>query len=221
MRSAGCVINDFADRRVDGHVRRTARRPLPGRPAQCAPGAGVLCLAGGRRLCAGTHLNRFTILLSVAGLGLAVVYPFMKRVTHLPQLVLGLAFSWAIPTHRPAHPAKMIAARAPNDSGSGTFPMARNKEHDGEPCLRALHHAPPRIADSKVVWQSEPEADVMTLLDESAAVALSEPSARVDPKRVSERRRLDQPECMEFEATQEAAHSPPSRRRAEGRRRCR
>ena len=97
MRSAGCVINDYADRNVDGHVERTKNRPLPsGRVSEKeALGlfAALVLLSFILVLC--TDLR--TILLSVVGLGLAALYPFMKRYTHLPQLFLGLAFSWAIP----------------------------------------------------------------------------------------------------------------------------
>lgn len=97
MRSAGCVINDYADRHLDGHVKRTAARPLPaGRlgSRQALVFFAVLVLASFVLV---LTLNRYTIALSLVGLLLAVVYPFMKRVTNLPQLVLGLAFSWAIP----------------------------------------------------------------------------------------------------------------------------
>ena len=97
MRACGCVINDIADRRIDGHVRRTATRPL-------ATGAlstrQALLLFIGLALTALVlvlFLNRLTILLSFGALALAVLYPFMKRYTHLPQVVLGAAFSWAIP----------------------------------------------------------------------------------------------------------------------------
>lgn len=97
MRSAGCVINDLADRHVDGFVARTKQRPLAaGRlsvPQALVFFLFLLLLALGLVL----TLNRFTVLLSLIGLGLALLYPFMKRVTHLPQLVLGMAFSWAIP----------------------------------------------------------------------------------------------------------------------------
>ncbi len=97
MRSAGCVINDYADRKVDGHVDRTKNRPLPsGRVSEkeaLALFAGLALLSF--VLVLFTDLQ--TILLSVVGLGLAALYPFMKRYTHLPQLFLGLAFSWAIP----------------------------------------------------------------------------------------------------------------------------
>ncbi|WP_336407649.1 4-hydroxybenzoate octaprenyltransferase [Gallaecimonas pentaromativorans] len=97
MRSAGCVINDFADRKVDGHVKRTAQRPLA-RGAVTSREAiilfGVLCLVSFGLV---LTLNRFTILLSLVALALAFSYPFMKRFTHLPQVVLGMAFGWGIP----------------------------------------------------------------------------------------------------------------------------
>ena len=97
MRSAGCVINDFADRKIDGHVERTAERPLAaGRLTSrqalvffallCACAFGLVLLT-----------NTLTILLSFAALLLATCYPFMKRYTHLPQVVLGAAFSFGIP----------------------------------------------------------------------------------------------------------------------------
>lgn len=97
MRAAGCVINDFADRKVDGHVERTRHRPLA---------SGAVSAREAKLLFAGLALvafalvltmNLMTILLSVVGLALAWVYPFMKRYTHLPQVVLGAAFGWAIP----------------------------------------------------------------------------------------------------------------------------
>ncbi|PWC15534.1 4-hydroxybenzoate octaprenyltransferase [Brenneria roseae subsp. roseae] len=97
MRAAGCVINDYADRHFDGHVKRTASRPLPSGMVseQAAKVLFVMLvlLAFGLVL----TLNRMTIWLSVAGLALAWVYPFMKRVSHLPQFVLGAAFGWSIP----------------------------------------------------------------------------------------------------------------------------
>lgn len=97
MRAAGCVINDYADRHFDGHVKRTALRPLPS-GAVSEQSAKVIfvilvLLAFGLVL----TLNRMTIWLSVAGLALAWIYPFMKRVSHLPQFVLGAAFGWSIP----------------------------------------------------------------------------------------------------------------------------
>ncbi len=97
MRAAGCVINDYADRKVDGHVKRTAARPLASgavTSGQAKKLFGALVLAS---FCLVLLLNGKTILLSVVGLALAWVYPFVKRVSHLPQVVLGAAFGWAIP----------------------------------------------------------------------------------------------------------------------------
>ncbi|PIE25194.1 MAG: 4-hydroxybenzoate octaprenyltransferase [Neptuniibacter caesariensis] len=96
-RSAGCVINDFADRKIDGHVKRTAMRPIP---AGLVSAKEALYLFCGLMLLAFilvlfTNLN--TILLSAGGLLLAACYPFMKRYTHLPQVVLGAAFAWSVP----------------------------------------------------------------------------------------------------------------------------
>jgi len=97
MRSAGCVINDFADRKIDGHVKRTALRPIPaGRiSAREAIYLFVALLVLAFMLVLFT--NRMTILLSFGGVALAACYPFMKRYTHLPQVVLGMAFAWAVP----------------------------------------------------------------------------------------------------------------------------
>jgi 4-hydroxybenzoate polyprenyltransferase len=97
MRAAGCVINDYADRNVDGHVKRTRARPMAtGKVSEREALAlfVVLCLlAFGLVLL----MNRLTILLSVVGVVLAATYPFMKRYTHLPQVHLGAAFGWAVP----------------------------------------------------------------------------------------------------------------------------
>jgi 4-hydroxybenzoate polyprenyltransferase len=97
MRSAGCVINDYADRKVDGSVDRTKNRPLPS--GRVSEKEALLLFSA---LCVLSFIlvlftDLQTILLSFVGLGLAALYPFMKRYTHLPQLFLGLAFSWAIP----------------------------------------------------------------------------------------------------------------------------
>jgi 4-hydroxybenzoate polyprenyltransferase len=96
MRSAGCVINDYADRKVDGNVARTKDRPLT---TGVISSKAALQLFAGLALSAGIlilFLNRQTQLLAVAGLAVAALYPFMKRWTHLPQVVLGIAFSWGI-----------------------------------------------------------------------------------------------------------------------------
>ncbi len=97
MRSAGCVINDYADRDIDPHVERTRQRPIA--TGLVSPRSALvlfctLCLtAFGLVLL----LNLYTILLSFVGVLLAAVYPFMKRYTYLPQVFLGAAFAWAIP----------------------------------------------------------------------------------------------------------------------------
>lgn len=97
MRSAGCVINDFADRKVDGHVERTKNRPLPSGRVSAKEALGLFSALAIVSFILVLFTDLKTILLSFIGLGLAALYPFMKRYTHLPQLFLGLAFSWAIP----------------------------------------------------------------------------------------------------------------------------
>ncbi|WP_017788294.1 4-hydroxybenzoate octaprenyltransferase [Aeromonas dhakensis] len=97
MRSAGCVINDYADRNFDGHVKRTAGRPLPMgkvKPWEVLALFAVLALISFALV---LTMNPLTIGLSFAALLLAVCYPFMKRYIPIPQLVLGMAFSWSIP----------------------------------------------------------------------------------------------------------------------------
>ncbi|WP_421144060.1 4-hydroxybenzoate octaprenyltransferase [Aeromonas dhakensis] len=97
MRSAGCVINDYADRNFDGHVKRTASRPLPMgkvKPREVLALFAVLALISFALV---LTMNPLTIGLSFAALLLAVCYPFMKRYIPIPQLVLGMAFSWSIP----------------------------------------------------------------------------------------------------------------------------
>ncbi|QFI39394.1 4-hydroxybenzoate octaprenyltransferase [Moritella marina ATCC 15381] len=97
MRAAGCVINDFADRHVDGHVKRTENRPMAaGRISSRAALSFFFALTLLAFLLVLT-MNTLTIMLSFVAVGLAACYPFMKRYTHLPQVVLGMAFGWAIP----------------------------------------------------------------------------------------------------------------------------
>ncbi len=96
-RSAGCVINDYADRWLDPHVERTRDRPLV---TGAVSGREALALFAGLMLVAFVlvlTLNRLTILLSFVGVFLAASYPYLKRYTHLPQVYLGLAFGWGIP----------------------------------------------------------------------------------------------------------------------------
>ncbi|WBU41008.1 MULTISPECIES: 4-hydroxybenzoate octaprenyltransferase [Marinobacter] len=98
MRAAGCAINDFADRDWDRHVKRTKDRPLTTgriRAWEAVALFASLCLVS--FLMVVLFTNSLTLYLSFGGALLAFIYPFMKRYTHLPQLFLGAAFSWAIP----------------------------------------------------------------------------------------------------------------------------
>ena len=97
MRSAGCVVNDLADRHLDGSVARTLDRPLV-TGAVTVYEALIFCAV----LCTTAFglvlfTNSLTILLSLIAVLLAAIYPFLKRYTNLPQIVLGAAFSWSIP----------------------------------------------------------------------------------------------------------------------------
>jgi 4-hydroxybenzoate polyprenyltransferase len=97
MRSAGCVINDYADRELDPHIARTRARPLAAghvTPKEALLLFLALCLLA---LALVLTLNRLTLLLSLAAVPLAASYPFMKRYTYLPQIHLGVAFGWAVP----------------------------------------------------------------------------------------------------------------------------
>jgi len=97
MRSAGCVINDYADRDVDPHVARTRQRPVAAGRVTTREALVlfvVLCLAAFALV---LLMNRLTVMMSFGGVMLAAVYPFMKRYTYLPQVVLGMAFGWAVP----------------------------------------------------------------------------------------------------------------------------
>jgi 4-hydroxybenzoate polyprenyltransferase len=97
MRSAGCVINDFADRNIDGKVTRTQQRPLAQKQILAGEALQlfiVLCLCAA---CLLLLTNKLTALWSLGAVAITFVYPFMKRFTHLPQVVLGMAFSWAVP----------------------------------------------------------------------------------------------------------------------------
>jgi 4-hydroxybenzoate polyprenyltransferase len=97
MRSAGCAINDFADRELDGHVRRTKERPLAAGAVSPKEAIGVFLALSFAAFLLVLLLDWRTVALSVVALGLATIYPFMKRYTHLPQLFLGAAFGWAVP----------------------------------------------------------------------------------------------------------------------------
>ncbi len=97
MRSAGCAINDWADRNFDGRVERTRQRPLAAGEIAPAEALAVGAVLAAVSFCLVLFLNRFAILLSVAALAIACSYPFGKRFFALPQLGLGIAFGFGIP----------------------------------------------------------------------------------------------------------------------------
>lgn len=97
MRAAGCAINDFADRKVDAHVERTKTRPLATGVITAKEAIGVFIGLVAASACTLFFLPIATFYCALIGLVLAFIYPFMKRYTHLPQVVLGMAFSWGIP----------------------------------------------------------------------------------------------------------------------------
>lgn len=97
MRSAGCAINDFADRKFDPHVSRTKQRPLARGAIKPIEAIAVFVVLSLISLLLVLLMNRLTLLLAIPAAFLAGSYPFMKRITHLPQAYLGAAFGWAIP----------------------------------------------------------------------------------------------------------------------------
>ena len=98
MRAAGCVINDFADRDIDPHVRRTRDRPLAARRVAPSEALVLFALLIASALFLVTRLNALTVRLAVIGALLTVSYPFVKRVFPMPQLYLGISFGgWSVP----------------------------------------------------------------------------------------------------------------------------
>jgi 4-hydroxybenzoate polyprenyltransferase len=97
MRSAGCVINDIADRKFDPHVTRTRDRPLAAGRVSLSEAIALLLILCLLAFALALTQNMLTIQLAFAGLALALSYPFMKRFHSLPQVHLGAAFGWAIP----------------------------------------------------------------------------------------------------------------------------
>ena len=97
MRAAGCVINDYADRHVDGSVERTKNRPIPA--GEVSASAALKLFFGLMAVALGLVLltNQLTITLAFGGAAVAALYPFLKRFTHLPQLGLGVAWAWSTP----------------------------------------------------------------------------------------------------------------------------
>ncbi len=97
MRSAGCIINDLADRNIDPHVRRTRLRPLAARAISPPEALAVFGVLIGAALLLVLQLNAATVRLAFIGAGLTVTYPLFKRFFPMPQLYLGLCFGWAVP----------------------------------------------------------------------------------------------------------------------------
>lgn len=97
MRAAGCVINDYADRDMDPHVERTRDRPLAAGRVSTVEALALCAVLSGAAFALVLTLNTLTIMLSLVGAFWAVIYPFMKRFIHIPQIFLGFAFSWGIP----------------------------------------------------------------------------------------------------------------------------
>jgi len=103
MRSAGCIVNDIADRNFDPQVERTRDRPLARRAISVTEAILLAALLAGLAFLLVLQLNRLTIQLSFAALALAVIYPFLKRVLWLPQAWLGVALAFGIPMAFAAH----------------------------------------------------------------------------------------------------------------------
>jgi len=97
MRSAGCVINDYADRHFEGHVSRTCTRPLATGQLSEKQALGFFVILALLGLSLVLWLNALTIWMSLGAVALAILYPFMKRYTYWPQAFLGAAFAWAVP----------------------------------------------------------------------------------------------------------------------------
>lgn len=95
-RSAGCVVNDIADRNFDGHVSRTKKRPLVTGRVQVAEALGLFILLSIIGFCCVLFLNRLTIIMSFIAILLMILYPLAKRITYWPQIILGIAFSWGV-----------------------------------------------------------------------------------------------------------------------------
>ncbi len=97
MRAAGCVVNDFADRNFDGHVQRTQARPMAAGRVSSREAWTLFAILVGLSFVLVLLTNATTVYLSFGALALAACYPFMKRYTFYPQVVLGAAFSWGMP----------------------------------------------------------------------------------------------------------------------------
>jgi len=109
MRGAGCTWNDLVDRDLDGLVERTRSRPIPSKQVTIAQATAFMLAQALVGLAVLIQFNRFTVGVGLASLAVIVIYPFMKRVTYWPQIVLGLAFSWGALMGWPAAFARLDA----------------------------------------------------------------------------------------------------------------
>ena len=107
MRAAGCVMNDIADRDFDPHVKRTRERPLASGALNLRQALVAFLILMMLALGLVLMTNRLTIQLAFAGALLASTYPFFKRFTHFPQIILGMAFGWGIPMAFAAQTAEL------------------------------------------------------------------------------------------------------------------
>ena len=107
MRAAGCVINDYADRHVDGEVERTRHRPLPSGEIRAGAALALFFALLGVALILVLMTNKLTIYLAFGGAAATTVYPFLKRITHWPQLGLGIAWAWSTPMAFAAHNSQL------------------------------------------------------------------------------------------------------------------
>ena len=110
MRACGCVINDYADRHLDGHVSRTKARPLASGEVTAREALTLFVVLGLIALALVLMLNPLVIKLSVVGIVLTIIYPFTKRFTNMPQMFLGIVWSWSIPMAYAAQLGEVPAA---------------------------------------------------------------------------------------------------------------
>jgi 4-hydroxybenzoate polyprenyltransferase len=110
MRAAGCVINDYADRNFDGHVSRTQLRPLASGKVSAREALILFAVLVALSFALVLLTNATTVWLSFGALAVAALYPFMKRYTYYPQVVLGTAFSWGMPMAFTAETGELPAA---------------------------------------------------------------------------------------------------------------
>jgi len=158
MRGAGCTFNDIIDRKYDAQVARTRSRPIPSGQVSLKAAIiflGVQCLIG---LLVLVQFNYFAIVLAISSLGLVAIYPFMKRITYWPQLVLGLTFNWGammgwatIMADLELAPLLLYAAAICWTIGYDTIYAHQDKEDDA---LLGLKSTALKFGDKTQLWLS-------------------------------------------------------------------